>query len=90
LPPMRFVIGAGLAVLQDQQVRQPRVQELCEEENMSQSDWNDLIKDLDGFTNRMKSGADYEAVLHRLGTRAASLRLRRQSERTQALLAKQR
>jgi hypothetical protein len=57
---------------------------------MNQAEWNDLIRDLDGLTTKMKSGADYEGVLHRLGTRAASIRLRRQSERTQALLAKQR
>ena len=55
---------------------------------MSQVEWNDLIKDLDGLTTKMKSGADYEGVLHRLGTRAASIRLRRHSERTQAMLTK--
>jgi len=57
---------------------------------MSQSDWNNLIKDLETVTERMKTGSPFEGKLQRLGSRASSIRMKRQSERTQAILSKSR
>jgi len=57
---------------------------------MSQSDWNALIKDLDQVTEKIRSGDCFEERLQRLGHLAATLRLKRQGERTQVILSRAR